>query len=382
MSRFLLVSLLCLTATGAVACSSSTQNVTSPSATKCTVTVSATPTSFSATGGTGTLNVSASRECQWTATATSTWIQLSDSSIGQGDASRSFTVAANPDLATRQAAISVGDQRVALTQEAAPCVFTVSPDRDSVAPGGGQKTIAVTASNPKCTWTARSDVDWLVVTEGAQGTGNGQVRYEARATSGPARSGTLMIAGHQIAVAQGNGCSYTLDPTSQDVVQTGGPGRIAVNTSPGCSWTAVSNAPWVTIATGANGTGTGAVTFNAAANDMGVPARTAAITVNGQTVRISQPAGPKCTYTLMGLTGTVQGFPAAGGPWNFTVTTAPACTWTATPSGAWITITSSPTGAGTGRVTFSVSPNPPGSPERAGTITVGLSIFTIIQGTI
>jgi hypothetical protein len=33
-------------------------------------------------------------------------------------------------------------------------------------------------------------------------------------------------------------------------------------------------------------------------------------------------------------------------------------------------------------VNFTVSPNPPGSPERAGTITVGLSIFTVIQGTI
>lgn len=382
MYRFLLLSTLCLTATWAVACGSSTQSVTSPSTSKCTVSATATPASFSATGGTGTLNISTTRECQWTATATTSWIQLSDSSIGQGEASRSFTVTANTDPAARQAAINVGDQKVAVAQEAAPCVFTVSPDRDSVGSGGGQRTITVTASSPKCAWTARSDSDWLVVTDGTEGTGNGQVRYEARATSGPARSGNLMIAGRQIAVVQGSGCNYTLDPASQDVAQGGGPGRLAVNTSPGCSWTAVSNAPWVTVTTGASGTGTGAVTFNAAANDMGVPARTAAITVNGQTFRITQPAGPKCTYTLNGLTGTIQGFPAAGGPWNFTVTTGAACAWTAVPSAAWITITSSPTGTGNGRVTFSVSPNPPGNPERAGTITVGLSIFTIIQGII
>ena len=382
MPRFLLVSTLCLTASWAVACGSSTQSVTSPSTTKCIVTATATPTTFSATGGTGTLNVSAPRECQWTATTTSSWIQLSDSSITQGDGTRSFTVTANGDPSARQAAISVGEQKVAVAQEAAACAFTVSPDRDSIAAGGGQRAISVTASSSKCSWTARSDADWLVVTEGAGGTGNGQVRYEARATSGPARSGTLTIAGHQIAVTQGSGCNYTLDPTSQDVAQAGGPGRLAVNTPAGCSWTAVSNAPWVTVTTGASGTGTGAVTFNAAANDMGVPARAAAITISGQTFRITQPAGPKCTYTLNGLAGTIQGFPAAGGPWNFTVTTGAACAWTAVPSAPWITITSSPTGTGNGRVTFSVSPNPPGSPERAGTITVGLSIFTIIQGII
>src|SRR2546423_7896522 len=132
MSRLVSVLSLGVTVTCVVACNSSTQNVTSPSVSKCAIRVTATPTSFSASGGTGTLNISTSRECQWAATATSSWIQLSDSATGQGDASTSFTVRSNSDLTVRHGAITVGDQRVALTQEAAQCVFTVSPDRDSV----------------------------------------------------------------------------------------------------------------------------------------------------------------------------------------------------------------------------------------------------------
>lgn len=207
MSRLVLALSLCVTASWLVACNSSTEMVTSPSVSKCAATITATPTSFPAAGGTGTLSVSTSRECQWTATTIGAWIHLGDSATGQGDASTSFSITKNADPAVREGTISVGEQRVGLTQEAALCVFTIDPHADSVSAGGGQRTVAVTASSPACAWTARSDVDWLTVVDGAQGTGNGQVRYEAGGTSGPARRGTLVIAGGEIVIAQGSGCA-------------------------------------------------------------------------------------------------------------------------------------------------------------------------------
>jgi hypothetical protein len=240
---------------------------------------------------------------------------------------------------------------------------------------GGFRTISVTASSPMCTWTARSNVDWLTVVEGAQGTGNGQVRYEARGTSGSARSGTLVIAGNEIAISQAS-CAYTLSPGLYDVAQSGGNGTFAVNASAGCAWTATSAAPWVTLSSASSGTGPGAVTFSAGPNAMGLPARTGIITVNDQTFRVNQAAGVPCAYTL---TGNIQWFPAAGAPWSFLVATGAACSWTAKPSASWITITSAPSGIGDGRVIFAVSPYAPGSPSRSGTITVGNSIFQVIQ---
>src|SRR5438132_3658625 len=195
MRPVLLACLVCVAATWAGACSSSTQSVTSPSTVKCAVAMTVTPMSFAAGGGAGTLTVSTNRECEWTAAVASAWIQLGASATGHGDASISFSVSANADPAVRKGTISVADQQVGITQDAASCVFTVDPHSDSVSAAGGRKTIGVTASSAQCTWTARSDVDWLAVLDGAQGTGNGQVKYEARGTGGPARSGTLLVAG-------------------------------------------------------------------------------------------------------------------------------------------------------------------------------------------
>jgi hypothetical protein len=374
MSRFMLV-LSLSTMAASVACSSSTETVTSPSPSKCGVSVTATPSSFQVDGGAGTLSITTSRDCEWSATAANGWIQLGDSTTGQGNATLSFTVARNVDPSVRKGTISVGSQQVELIQDAARCVFTIAPPAGVIGAVGGPGTHTVTASSPQCAWTARSEVDWMSIVDGAQGSGNGQVRYQARPNSGPARTGTLAIAGQAIVITQGDGCSYTLQRGSEDIGQTGGTGRVAVNTSPACAWTATSSAPWLAVS-GATGTGSGAFAFSVDANAMGVPARHASITVADQAFRVNQAAGPPCVYTL---TGTIQLFPGVGAPWGFSVATGAACAWTATPSAPWITISGPATGSGNGNVAFSVGPNPPGNPGRVGTISVGNSVFTVVQ---
>ncbi|HSL22872.1 MAG TPA: BACON domain-containing protein [Vicinamibacterales bacterium] len=434
--------------------------MTSPSTAKCATSASATPASFSAAGGSGTLAITTNRECPWSAAPASGWIQLDGAASGQGTANVSFKVAANADPVVRSGAISVGDQQVGITQEAAPCVFTVNPRDDSVDAAGGRKTIAVTASSAQCAWTARSDVDWLVIVEGAQGTGNGQVTYEARATagptrsgtllvagqvvtvtqaqgcsasitpnsqsapasggtgsvavateagcpwsassnvswivitsgqtgtgpgtvafslnasSGPARSGTLTVAGHTFTVNQASGCSYALAPASQDVGAEAGTGSFAVNTAAGCAWTATSGASWIRITSGGSGNGAGTVSFSFEFNPMGIPARSGAISVNNQTFTLNQAAGVPCVFTLV---PTSQNFSNAGGTGSFAVDTVLTCPWTAYSNDSWITITGHPSGAGGGTVSFTVAANPPGSPARVGTISVRGPIFTISQ---
>jgi hypothetical protein len=378
MPRFALMLSVSVIAAWAAGCSSSTQGVTSPSASKCTVSVTATPTSFQAGGGTGTLSITTSRDCEWSATAASGWIQLGESTTGQGDGTLSFTVARNADPSVRKGAITVGTQQVELTQDAAQCVITITPPNGVIGAVGGPGTHTVTASSPQCAWTARSEVEWMSIVEGAQGSGNGQVRYEAQRNSGPTRTGTLTIAGQAVVITQPGGCAYTLQPGSADIGQSGGAGRVTVTTFQGCPWTAASTAPWVTL-TEAAGSGTGAFAYSVAANTMGVPARSASVSVGDQTFRVTQAAGPECTYTV---SPNIQVFPAAGGTSGFSVTTGGVCAWTAVSTAPWITISGSPGGTGNGRVSFTVSPNTPGGPERAATITVGRSIFTVIQNAI
>jgi hypothetical protein len=338
----------------------------------CVFTVTPPAGVIGAVGGPGTHTVKASSpQCTWTASSEVDWMSIVDGAQRTGDGQVRYEARPNSGPA-RTGTLTIAGQAVVITQT--PCAFTVDPRSDAIGAGGGQRTLTVGATGPQCSWTARSEVDWISVIDGAQGTGSGQVRYDARASSGPARSGTITVAGQPIVIAQASGCRYALQPASQDVAQTGGPGRVVVNTSPGCAWIATSAAPWIAV-NGSSGSGSGVFAFSVEANAMGVAARSGSITVADQTFNVNQAAGPTCTYTLpVNLL-----FPAGGTPWVISVTTGAACAWTASSSVPWITITGPASGAGSGNVAFNVGPNPAGNPSRTGTITVGNSIYTVVQ---
>jgi hypothetical protein len=201
------------------------------------------------------------------------------------------------------------------------------------------------------------------------------VQFTAAASTGPARTGTLTVAGQTFTLTQASGCSYALVPPSQNVSDSGGIGTFAVNTSAGCAWTAASRVPWITITAGPSGTGSGTVSFSVNGNPMGGPVRSGTISVNEQPFTVNQAAGVPCVYTL---TPTSQELSPAAGSGGFTVNTVLTCPWTAYSNDSWITITGPPSGAGIGTVTFSVTENPAGSP-RVGTISVRGQTFTISQ---
>jgi len=81
---------------------------------------------------------------------------------------------------------------------------------------------------------------------------------------------------------------YAVAPTSQTIDSSGGNGGpVNVTTTSGCTWTAVSNALWITVTSGSTGKqGNGTVAFTVAANDGG--ARTGTLTIAGQTFTVSQ----------------------------------------------------------------------------------------------
>ena len=84
--------------------------------------------------------------------------------------------------------------------------------------------------------------------------------------------------------------------------------------------------------------------------------------------------GTTCTYSI---SPTSQSFGSSGGTGSVSVTTQSGCTWTASESLDWVTITSGSSGTGSGTVTYSVSPNT-GS-TRTGTMTIAGQTFTITQ---
>lgn len=354
----------------AAACGSTSQTVTGPSSTKCPVSATAEPTAFAPEGGSGTLAVSTNRECQWNASASGAWIQLGAAS-GQGDGRVTFQVARNQDPSPRNGSITVGDQQVAIRQEPAPCTFVLTPTTDSASSAGERRTITLTASSPLCAWTARSDVEWLLIVEGTQGTGNGRVVYEARPTDGPPRTGTLTIAGHTVTVHQGDGCRVSIPTTPITVAASGGTGTIPVSVAGGCTWSAQSEVPWITITSGQTGAGPGSVTFSAAANDG--PPRSGTVRVAGQAVTVNQAGG--CAYSV---TPDSRSVPPSGGSVTFDVRTAPGCGWSAASQVGWATVAGGASGSGPGTVTVNVAATT--GPSRSGTLTIAGRTVTISQG--
>jgi YD repeat-containing protein len=60
-----------------------------------------------------------------------------------------------------------------------------------------------------------------------------------------------------------------------------------VTAGAGCAWTAVSNAGWITVTSGASGTGNGTVGYSVAANG-GSDQRQGTVTIAGQTFTVTQ----------------------------------------------------------------------------------------------
>ncbi|MGH9835850.1 MAG: BACON domain-containing protein [Blastocatellia bacterium] len=82
-------------------------------------------------------------------------------------------------------------------------------------------------------------------------------------------------------------CSVKIAPPQRTVPRQGASGHVNVNAQGNCSWTAVSNVPWITITSGGSGSGDGKVNYVVAANTSGSQ-RIGTITISGQIFTIRQ----------------------------------------------------------------------------------------------
>jgi hypothetical protein len=335
----------------------------------CAYTLNPTTYQVGSEGGTGTVAVTTTSGCTWTASSSVDWITVSGSGTsvtGPGSVSVTAAPTAGP---TRSATLTIAGKPFTVTQGQG-CGYALSTDGASVPAAGGNATINVSAGSG-CAWVAASNAPWIVVTSGSSGSGNGTVQLTVTGTTGPNRSGTVTIAGRTFTVNQGQGCTFTITSANASVPAGGGSGSFDVQAASGCAWAATADAAWLTISGGATGTGNGTVGFNAAAN--AGPARTGTITAAGQTFTVSQPGG--CSYALSARSTSV---PGDGGSGTVGVTADGGCTWTAASNADWISVTGGSSGSGNGNVSFSAAKHSGGS--RSGTMTIAGLSFTINQG--
>ena len=150
----------------------------------------------------------------------------------------------------------------------------------------------------------------------------------------------------------GTRCQVSTTNSSPSFGATGGTGTVTIDVSRDCSWSAQSQAPWVTLTSAASGQGPGSLTYRVAENADPV-ARQSSIVLGDEQVGVSQQAGP-CRFTVS--TGNAEPLPASGAALLIDVRTHVVCGWTAASEVAWASVAPA-SGSGQSVVQIAVQPN-------------------------
>ena len=154
---------------------------------------------------------------------------------------------------------------------------------NAMAANGGQK-VKIYAPSTWATGTSYSHLDYNTF----KNTANALMIYAIPSGKsihdpGPVALGILMDMGW----GSSGTCTYSISPTSQSFSSAGGTGRVTVTAPGGCSWTATENLDWVSITSGASGTGTGTVTYSISPY-AGSGQRVGTVSVADQTFTVTQ----------------------------------------------------------------------------------------------
>jgi hypothetical protein len=333
----------------------------------CEFELSSTHQALDASGGQRIIDVqTSSSQCSWSATADVTWISLVQGRTGSGNGRVVFDVGPAPG-SSRTGTLTIAGQSVQVVQGIA-CTYATGVTAVAVGPAGGPAKVPVIAP-PGCSWRAQSQVGWVAVSSGSEGTGPGVVELSVAPTSGANRAGTVIVAGVIVTVTQSSGCDITVDPPAHAATVAGGTGSVTVRADPGCSWSAGSTASWIAITSGTTGSGDGQVLFAVAANSG--PARSGSLTIGGRIVSISQPSG--CTFSL---TPTAVDLSPASQTVPLSLSTAAGCLWNAVSEAAWFSLSQS---SGSGPVQLSLTVAANNGPRRSDSLSVAGQTLTVSQ---
>lgn len=113
-------------------------------------------------------------------------------------------------------------------------------------------------------------------------------------------SGPTGPSGVSTTAASSVACAFSISPTSNSLDASGGAGSVTVSATPsGCtggSWTATSNASFITITSAASGTTAATVTYSVSSNPT-ANARSGTLTIAGATFTVTQAVAPLSIVT-------------------------------------------------------------------------------------
>jgi hypothetical protein len=269
------------------------------------------------------------------------------------------------------------------------CGVSLSGGSSTVPAGGGNGTLTITVDR-ECAWTARSESPWISLAS-AQGQGPANITFSVQPNPNAFnRRGNVTVEQQRVEIAQEAApCRFSVSPSSADAAAAGGTVPIGVSAPGGCSWTAQSTIPWLSVEPG-SGQGAGTVQIAVAAN--GPSARSGSVTIAGTAVQVRQAAaaGPPpppsplppppqpppsdCRYMLRPSHFDAK---AKSDDVEVEVRTRDGCAWTASSPVGWITIEKGSGGSGDGKVKLRIDENP--GPPRTAAVVIAGEAFTVTQ---
>ena len=256
---------------------------------------------------------------------------------------------------------------VMLSMQMAFAAVSITTSAKTFQKSGGAASIVVTGDGA---WTATSDSSWIVIKQGASGTGAGSCVYIVNAnTTADVRIGHIRLGGNTYTITH-YGYEASLSPKSATFDRRGGSGSVTVTVDAGISWTAIPNDDWITVAPN-SGVSVGTVTYKVAEYP-GVTTRVGSITIGSETFTVTQTGvdvsiSPE--NTTCGENADIIGV---------TITALAQTQWTVTPNAPWISVIDKASGYGDYVLTLAVNANP-SFERRTGTVTIGSAILTIVQ---
>lgn len=238
---------------------------------------------------------------------------------------------------------------------------------------GGLATAQLTLPS-NVTWTANTETPWLTILSSTSAAGSTTLEVEASAnpTVYP-RTGTVTIATQTFTITQA-GLNASITHGELIFGTDGGSGWIDVAAEGNGQWKALSDVPWLTVAVGEVGVGSGSVFIVADPYTQTSFARVGSVNIAGRTVYITQRG-----YTLS-ITPQVAQVGSNSGAGEFGVAAPVGAVWEAIVADPWITLIGGVNGVGNGTVRYEVAVNITGA-TRTGRIIVSGTQYTITQKT-
>lgn len=319
---------------------------------------------------------------QWTPVPEASWLSVVDSGHGYGDSAILVAVGENPSAASRTGTVAVGSKRVTVTQlGTADLTLELTPREATASAVGAYGNIAVYGT-PDAAWEAVPSVEWITISSGATGAGNGNIKYIVMANPLlTEREGTI-----KVTMSPGSGGGTSLEavhrvrqgviepvvaPSEVSFRASGGSTNVQLTVADNTQWTAESPDAWIKVTSASSSAGSAKVWFDAAANPS-TEGRTGTLTIAGKTVSVSQ-AG---LWSKLNYDGTVFGTSSGSG--FIDVQVEGDGTWTASSDASWLTLLDAG-GHGSASVMFVVDDFNTAVASRTATVTIAGKTVEITQ---